>query len=141
MKKFCTILFLLLFVTVAFSQSQKEISIKFFSKEWKADSLGRNHFRSNTLCYEGKELVSLNEIDLNGLTQTKVFELLGEPNRETTIKGDFAIDYILTPYCGFSEEGCYRYVLEIQFKDETVVAFYTSFVDNKSLKHNSINNK
>ena len=75
-----------------------------------------------------KKIISINGLDLNGMTDKKITKLLGKPNKTTHDKKTYVFDYFLAPHCGFSEEGCYRWVLEISFEENHVKTFYSSFI-------------
>ncbi len=100
-------------------------SIKSFSKKWIVDSTGKKGYRINFYNSLIKDTIPFNLIHLK---KEKVLELLGQPNRITQENLTLVFDYFLTGYCGFSEEGCYRFVLEIKFENEIETKHYTSFI-------------
>lgn len=98
-----------------------------FSKKWIADSTGKEGFRYKSLNVDTvtKKVTAVNGIDLRNLTKSQIFKLLGVPNK--IVLSD-TFDYFLTPNCGFSEEDCYKYVLEVKFEKGKVKDFYSSFI-------------
>jgi hypothetical protein len=126
------IITILLFLEHA-AHAQKINNSKYadFSNKWKSDSLGNTSFRSKSLRYNPrtKEISSVNGINLVKYTKTQITELLGNPNRIIVNDTGFTFDYFLAPYCGFAEQGCPKWVLEISFKSDIVQKFYSSFIE------------
>jgi hypothetical protein len=107
------------------AQNYNSNSMNTFSKKWKADSLGKKGYRYNFYNSLIKDTIPFN---LTHLKKERVLELLGQPNKITQENLALVYDYFLTGYCGFSEEGCYRFVLEIKFENGIEVKHYTSFI-------------
>ncbi|MHB8261147.1 MAG: hypothetical protein ACYDCN_09890 [Bacteroidia bacterium] len=123
------ILYILLFFScTAWGQTSADFSIK-----WFADSTGKMLYRSKSLTKDSisNEITKVGGLDLKGMSKKKIIKLLGAPNKITKDKTRFIFDYFLAPYCGFSEEGCYRWVLELTFENDQVKSFYSSYINTK----------
>ena len=106
------------------------LSTEEFSKHWRADT-AKNSFRANSLDYDTltNEIISVNGINFANSDLSRIEYLLGKPDRFVSSPDSLTIDYFLAPQCGFSEEGCYRWVLEIIFEKGLVTNFKTSFIN------------
>ena len=109
------------------AQNYNSHSRNTFSKKWKVDSLGKKGYRVN---FYNSLIKDTTPFNLAHLKKEQVLELLGQPNRITHENLTLVFDYFLTGGCGFSEEGCYRFVLEIKFANEIETQHYTSFIKN-----------
>ena len=109
-------------------------SLLHISEIWKADSLGKNSQRYKLIRYDSlnkAEIISVGGVSFINFTKKQITDLLGTPNN-TIRSGDSTwFDYLLAPHCAFSEEGCYKWVLEISFHSDTVQKFYSSFIESR----------
>jgi hypothetical protein len=116
------------------NQNNNSHSINTFSKKWKTDSIGKKGYRYNFHESIVKDTIPFN---LAHLKKERVIELLGEPNKIAQDGLSLVFYYFLTGYCAFSEEGCYRFVLEIKFENGIEVKHYTSFIKTSNKKQTS----
>ncbi|HTA84548.1 MAG TPA: hypothetical protein VK783_16510 [Bacteroidia bacterium] len=107
-------------------------SLKNFSLNWKADSLGKNLFRYNAVndTLTGK-VRSIYITDILHYKKEQVIELLGKPNKIIHSKGNYSFNYFLAPYYA-PPVGKSRYSLQISFVNNSVVGIDTSFIDDSN---------
>lgn len=111
------------------NQPKKYLSEDEFSKRWQSDT-ATNSFRSSVLEYDTstQEIISVSGINFEKSSMSRIQYLLGKPDVQYTRGDSLTLAYFLAPHCGFSEEGCYRWVLEIKFNNGFVTDFYSSFI-------------